>query len=197
MQRKKWKKHIPNIITMVNLLLGMLAIFVLIRSTHPGKELVSAAMILTGALLDALDGTIARKLNAVTDIGKQLDSFADLVTFGVAPICLVHHLEICQHSSAIALFAWVFPLAGAYRLARYNLNDFSTYFMGLPITAAGVILTLYSVAFLHWFPNVNASLLVTVTLLLVFALALMMVSRVKVRRISFSRFHKAKPAAKG
>ncbi|MCL2588095.1 MAG: CDP-alcohol phosphatidyltransferase family protein [Oscillospiraceae bacterium] len=176
-------KHIPNVLTITNMMLGLASVLFLLQVNHPHKPLIVTSFILLGGVVDFFDGFLARKLNAVTEIGKQLDSFADLITFGIAPVALVNYLGNWGHSVLIITSSLLFVAAGAYRLARYNLGDFSDYFMGLPITIAGMILAVYGGAVLSRGSAMylHAGGVATAVLLLV--LSLMMVSRVKMKRI--------------
>ncbi|MCL2545804.1 MAG: CDP-diacylglycerol--serine O-phosphatidyltransferase [Oscillospiraceae bacterium] len=176
------KKHIPNIFTLLNLSAGLTVILLLLQPEHPHKQLIAPVLIVMGGVADFFDGYLARKLNAVTDMGKQLDSFADIITFGVAPVCLVMYRMPHQYFTWIAAVCLLYVVAGAYRLARYNLNDFRDHFIGLPITAAGIILAAYCSIYSHWTneapPVINAAITGMVMLLL----GIMMVSRKKFRR---------------
>lgn len=183
-------KQMPNILTMVNMLLGLLAVIVIMRTDFPQKELLAAALIIFGGFVDFLDGYLACKLNAVTDMGKQLDSFADLITFGIAPICLMHYITLSEHFIFITIASGIFLMAGAYRLARYNLNDFSSYFMGLPITAAGVALGIYCAVFPWWANLFHPGISTVITTIAAVLLSLMMVSKTKVRRFAFRKDEK-------
>ena len=131
---------IPNAATMSSLVLGIAAIM-LLNDQH---FLTAAIFILVGAILDVMDGQLAARLNAMTDIGKQLDSLADMVTFGVAPTMLVYHLMLLvgvMQPIAIAS-SLTFAMAGAFRLARFNTlpSNRSAYFIGMPIPLASLIL---------------------------------------------------------
>jgi CDP-diacylglycerol---serine O-phosphatidyltransferase len=105
----------------------------------------AAILILIGMMLDSMDGRIARMLNVESDLGKELDSLADIVTFGVAPAMMAYYSYFSTFGVAGMAIAGLFPLFGAYRLARFNINAVKSslnYFTGVPITAAGGLLTL-------------------------------------------------------
>ena len=138
-----------------------------------------------GVACDVLDGFLARRLQAVTETGKQLDSFADLVTFGVAPITIF--------LSGLHSFSWymlpvllIYPLAGALRLARFNLRGHDNYFIGLPVTAAGFVLA--AVLLLKSFLGAYTESFMLFYLLLAFVLYLMMVSRIRVKHLFKNNF---------
>lgn len=128
----KIKQHIPNIITLLNATSGTLATYYMLRYE---RIVFAICLMLLGALFDFFDGFAARKLRAFSPLGKDLDSLADVVSFGVAPAAMM----------AVALSAICFPLpeiaflivpASVYRLAKFN-NDTrqSTSFIGLPTPA--------------------------------------------------------------
>ncbi|MBM7867291.1 CDP-diacylglycerol--serine O-phosphatidyltransferase [Heliobacterium gestii] len=137
------KAAIPNAFTLTNLLLGILSIVY----TMDQNYMMSAIMILLAAVLDGMDGRVARKLEVSSAFGKELDSLSDLVSFGVAPAILVYaaHLEEPYHYVGLAI-AIVFALCGAVRLARFNVLNITTHFLGIPITVAGPLMALFSLA---------------------------------------------------
>ena len=183
MNKGKIIKHIPNSLTMTNMLLGFASIIILMRTDLPRKELIVVVLIMIGGVLDFFDGHIARKFNAATNIGKQLDSFADLVTFGIVPVCLVNYLALCGHAIPIAVSSGAFLIAGTYRLARHNTNEFSSHFTGLPIPAAGIILGIYCIIHSSWVTYRHPDLCTLITTTFIVLLSILMVSRVKIKRV--------------
>ena len=165
-------KHIPNIFTLLNLFFGCLAIvFVLqngitIQYTEEGAQLVDipekiwmeSLFIFLAAVIDFLDGFVARLFKAVSPMGKQLDSLADVVSFGVAPAMILYQflrLSIAKEEEGIntsvfwLLPAFLLACAGAWRLARFNLDDSPSYgFKGVPIPAAGLVIA--SLPLIYW-----------------------------------------------
>lgn len=133
--KKSW---IPNLLTSLNLFAGILAVMLTITS-----HVYLAAGLIWGAIIfDGADGRVARKLNATSDFGKELDSLADLVSFGVAPSMLLYFVAFPHYGWWIYPIVGIFPVAGALRLARFNVQDIKGYFVGLPIPAAGGLLTI-------------------------------------------------------
>src|SRR5699024_3292106 len=135
----------------------------------------AAILIIIGMMLDSMDGRLARILHVQSKLGKELDSLADIVTFGVAASFLIH-ATVLSSSGIVGLFiAGLFPLFGAYRLARFNVTPTATsikYFTGIPITAAGgiiALMTLFSKYLNH---------LVVITIFI--ALCFLMVSTIKI-----------------
>lgn len=130
-------KAIPSVLTLGNLVIGMVAMFV---ASH-GRYDTAALLVVIGMFLDGLDGRAARLLHAESEFGKQLDSLSDMVTFGVAPSFIMFEVML-RHLGFIGLVLAIwFPMCGAMRLARFNVQTKSShFFVGLPITAAGGIL---------------------------------------------------------
>ncbi len=144
---------IPSTATFGSLMLGVLAIMVLADNNF----LIAAILITLGSILDVLDGQLAVRLDAVSDIGKELDSLADVVTFGVAPTILIYHLLLIVgvDRPIAAITSLAFVVAGAFRLARFNTtpSNRSAFFKGMPIPMASVLLITASF-WQHWVVNI-------------------------------------------
>jgi CDP-diacylglycerol--serine O-phosphatidyltransferase len=165
------KKAIPNLFTLGNLYCGFLSI----GFAAQGQYKNAAILILIGMMLDSMDGRLARIFNAETDFGKELDSLADIVTFGVAPAFLVYFTSFEKFGFIGFCIAGLLPLFGAFRLARFNINaqkSDNRYFTGVPITAGGGIL-----AFLTLFINYLPDIVITTTFT---AMCFLMVSKIKI-----------------
>ncbi len=129
------KKAIPNTITLGNLACGLLGIILLFK----GDIETACYLIWLAALLDFLDGFLARLLNAYSEIGKQLDSLADLVTFGVLPSLIYFQLLIDKLPVPFAYATFITALFSALRLAKFNIDTEQTVdFKGLTTTANGI-----------------------------------------------------------
>ena len=129
------KKNLANIVTLSNLGVGLLAIF---HGLIQSNLILCSWLILIGVLFDFLDGKIARFLKIENEYGKQLDSFADMVTFGIAPAVIVFKLIEVSNSN-LAYFAFFIPIFSAIRLARYNINkNQDTHFIGLTTTVNAI-----------------------------------------------------------
>ena len=134
------KKHIPNTLTLCNLLSGCAGVVFAVRGNFPAV----LACLLISELFDFFDGFSARKLGAYSDIGKELDSLADLISFGLAPaICLSSCYGIAHPE--IPLLRW-FPFllvgASALRLAKFNIDTRqATSFLGLATSGCALLLT--------------------------------------------------------
>lgn len=136
----KIKNNIPNAFTLLNLSAGVLAIIHMFYEDY----YMAALLIILAGFLDRFDGMIARKLNATSNIGKELDSLSDLISFGIAPSILIWNLVLANLGVIGTIVTLTFAVAGAYRLARYNVTDFSGVYMGIPITLAGGIVSIIS-----------------------------------------------------
>lgn len=134
------RRHIPNIITCCNLLSGCVAATFALE----GMYVVAFIFIIAGAVFDFFDGLTARALNVSSPIGKELDSLADVVTFGFAPASMVFSwLGECAYAHLPSIVAKVMPFAAyllvafsALRLAKFNVDERQTSsFIGLPTPA--------------------------------------------------------------
>ncbi len=165
-------KQIPNLFTLLNLLAGCLAIVSIMQTgltlsvdssgdnlvMIPEKIYMASLFIGIAAFIDFLDGFVARMLKAPSEMGKQLDSLADLVSFGVAPgliayqflrLCYAQQPDGLDINSLWLVPAFILPCAGAYRLARFNISFSQSYgFKGVPIPAAGLLMA--SFPLIYW-----------------------------------------------
>ncbi|MFJ5624329.1 CDP-diacylglycerol--serine O-phosphatidyltransferase [Peribacillus loiseleuriae] len=167
----RFKKMIPNFVTLGNLYCGFLSI----GFAANGQYSNAAILILIGMMLDSMDGRLARMLQADSTLGKELDSLADIVTFGVAPSFLVYYTYFFHFGLLGLIVAGLFPLFGAFRLARFNISSTKSsmnYFIGVPITAAGGILALLTL-FGGKLPNIITTVVFT-------ALCFLMVSKIRI-----------------
>jgi CDP-diacylglycerol--serine O-phosphatidyltransferase len=129
----KIKSNIPNGFTLLNLLSGVIGIIWVLQ----GDILSGAYFILISAVFDFFDGFVARILKVPSEIGKELDSLADLVSFGVLPgFILFKMAELQSNLEWLPYFTLIVPLLSAYRLAKFNLDTRqSDQFIGLPTPA--------------------------------------------------------------
>ncbi len=138
------QRNIPNVVTLMNLLSGILAILFILRD-----ELVLGSLCITIALvLDFLDGFLARLLHAQSPIGEQLDSLSDLVSFGIAPGYILWSLmrstylqEGVSISDLLPYAAFLVPVFSALRLAKFTIDTSQKYtFHGLPTPASAIFI---------------------------------------------------------
>jgi len=142
----KKRSLIPNIFTMGNMIMGFFAI---IFASRGGTESLAVAgvLIFIAGIFDASDGAVARALDVESEIGGQLDSLSDGVSYGIAPAviayryCLYKLPEIGMGLDVGMLVAMIFPICAIYRLARFNISDEHAGFNGLPSPPAGVIIS--------------------------------------------------------
>lgn len=147
------KNHIPNIITLFNVLFGSIAVIFAAN----GNFVMASFFVFLGIFFDFFDGLVARKLDVQTELGIQLDSLADMITSGLVPGIVIFKLIslTVNPSDAFIIEEWnsyfsfsglkpsllpfiglLIPMASAYRLGRFNLDeDQQTYFTGLPTPA--------------------------------------------------------------
>src|SRR3984957_9765835 len=177
-------KSIPNLFTLLNLFFGCLAVILILQNGitvlynpdgsqyigMPEKTELASFFIGLAALVDFLDGLVARLFKATSPMGKELDSLADVVSFGVAPGMILYQLlrlsfagqeDGLDVSVGWLLPALLIPCAAAYRLARFNIDDAQQYgFKGVPTPAAGLLIA--SLPLISWYTNsrmVEAALL--------------------------------------
>lgn len=136
------KRNIPNFITLANLTCGLFAIIFAFK----GNLTTASLCIFLGAFLDFFDGLAARLLKISGEFGKQLDSMADMVTFGVAPGFILFDLmggkvPTSFESLYPASLALLIPIFSAYRLANFNIDSRQTdSFIGLPTPALAIFI---------------------------------------------------------
>lgn len=178
MKKRITKSFIPNLLTLVNLFSGFAAI---VYTTQ--EDFTRAALfILIAAIFDMLDGMVARLIHASSEFGAELDSLCDVVSFGVAPSFMLYQVYFYQFNELGLLVSSLPALAGALRLARFNVQltsmEDKKYFKGLPIPSGALTIVSYLI-FFH-IPGLipNDLLLVTISIVTLLT-ALVMVSTVK------------------
>lgn len=157
---------LTQLFTFANLSLGVLSIL-------SSDMKLAAIFILAAALADRMDGKIARQLNCESNLGKELDSLSDLVSFGVAPCVIIWRISLNVMGFWGYVPILIFVIAGAFRLARFNTSNMSGSFLGMPITIAGSI-----IAFITFFTDNTTVLSVFLVIL-----AFLMVSKIKFKKI--------------
>jgi CDP-diacylglycerol---serine O-phosphatidyltransferase len=195
-------KHIPNLITSLNLTSGFIAIIFAVN----GNILTASWLIALAMIFDFLDGFSARLLNAYSSIGKELDSLADIVSFGVAPGLIIYKLlETSTIAAAdqvdpglhglvtvaIILIPAIMPVLAALRLAIFNIDTTqATTFKGLP-TPANALAVISIVIAAHYSNSLILSTLTgsaTALIILTLALSLLMVSRIPLFSLKINNF---------
>jgi len=207
-------KQIPNIFTLLNLVFGCMAIVATLQngiSIHysqdgaqfidiPEKIWMASLFIGLAALVDFLDGFVARLFNASSEMGKQLDSIADVVSFGVAPSMIIYQFLRMSYANeengidvSILYLIPVFILAGAsaYRLAKFNLDHSQQYgFKGLPTPAMGLLVASMPLIYWHGEYEFVAGLLLNKWFLYAITIVLswLMVSNIPMMAMKFKNF---------
>ncbi len=136
---KKGIYLLPNSLT----ILAMFAGFYSMMSVFKGNFVFAGWALIIAALLDGLDGFVARLTGSTTKFGIELDSLSDVISFGVAPSVLLYNWSLSSYGRTGAAVSFLFLACGALRLARYNVQMGSTekkYFTGMPIPAASGIM---------------------------------------------------------
>jgi CDP-diacylglycerol--serine O-phosphatidyltransferase len=207
-------KHIPNLFTLLNLFFGCLALIFILQNgitimysadgtalvDMPERIWMASLFIGLAGLVDFLDGFLARLLKSDSALGKQLDSLADVVSFGVAPGMILYQFlrmsYMRQENGVDVSLLWLMPAllvpcAAAYRLGKFNLDESQhTSFKGIPSPASGLLIA--SLPLIYW--NVNNSTIVGLLLnkwllyTLIVLLSYGMVSNLPLMAFKFSHF---------
>ena len=184
---------LPNLLTTASLFSGFLGIIWALEGDFDG----AAMAVLFAALMDALDGKVARLTNTASEFGVQYDSLADLAAFGIAPAIILWQWHLHTFGRLGMAAAFMFAACGALRLARFNVasNLVTTskkFFTGLPIPAAGcTVATL--IFFQEFLPNFMRELLPLFVLVLALLLGILMVSRIRYASFKEYGFVRAHP----
>ena len=169
------KKHLPNFITSLNLATGCVGIYCLLVLGQPK----AIYFVLIGAFFDLLDGLVARLLRVSSELGKQLDSLADLITFGLLPSFFL--LTLLRDQTPLFWMAILVAVFSAVRLGKFNLDDSQKdSFRGLPTPANAIMLT--SMSFVPF--ELGVSALISITVLSCFLL----VSNVRLIALKFTTY---------
>jgi CDP-diacylglycerol---serine O-phosphatidyltransferase len=207
-------KQLPNLFTLLNLFFGCIAIIFILQNgisvirSADGTQLIdmpeqiwfASLFIGLAAIVDFVDGFIARMFKVSSLFGKQLDSLADVISFGVAPGMILYQflrMSMMRESNAVDTSMWwlmpalIVPCAAAFRLARFNIDDSQQYgFKGMPTPAVGLLVA--SFPLIYWNSEnpevVKLMLNKWVLYLLVVALSWLMVSRLPLMAMKFKNF---------
>jgi CDP-diacylglycerol---serine O-phosphatidyltransferase len=173
---------VPNVVTLLALCAGLTAIRLAFENRYP----LALAAIVFAAILDAMDGRLARLLKGTSRFGAELDSLSDFVNFGVAPALILYFWDLHDLKSAGWIAAMVFAICAGLRLARFNvmLDDpdqpawASNFFVGMPAPAGAITVLLPIYASFLGLPR--TAVLVWLTMIYTLAIASLMVSRLPV-----------------
>lgn len=176
MKKQAYRRFIPNFFTLMSMFFGF---YSMVLSSN-GRFRDAAWLIIIAAIFDALDGLSARLLKSGSEFGVELDSLADVISFGAAPSLLIYHAVFEKFGIWGILFSSSLLLAGGFRLARFNseLTDYDKKsFSGLPIPSSAI--TLASFVFLSENAGLIREQFIIWAFPLVITLSLLMVSRIK------------------
>jgi CDP-diacylglycerol---serine O-phosphatidyltransferase len=207
-------KQIPNLFTLLNLVFGCIAIVFILQNgliavtdangtqllDIPEKVWIATLFIALAGVVDFLDGFMARLFKVDSPMGKQLDSLADVVSFGVAPGMILYQmlrLSFAQGADGLdtpfiwPALAFILPAAAAYRLAKFNLDSSqSHHFKGVPTPAVGLVVAslpvLYWQTDMEWVRNLLLSKVFLITHII--GLSILMVSSLPIMSFKFKDF---------
>jgi CDP-diacylglycerol---serine O-phosphatidyltransferase len=189
-------KHLPNLFTLINLLFGSLAVVFILQSGQtlvvmndevpiinlPEKIWLGSLCIGIAAVVDFFDGLVARLCKATSPMGKELDSLADVVSFGVAPGMILYQflrMSFARQADGLdisvvwLLPAMIIPCAAAYRLAKFNIDESQRYgFKGVPTPANALLIA--SFPFIFWFSNSETIVLLLLNKWFIYALIIVL-----------------------
>ena len=140
---KKTRYLLPNILTLGGVCLGISSI----KFAFDGNFSLAVIFIILAAILDALDGRIARLIKGTSEFGKELDSLTDFVSFGIAPVLLLYFWELNNYGKLGWAITLIYSVCCVLRLARFNLTKVeknkewkNNYFEGIPSPAGGLLI---------------------------------------------------------
>ncbi|MCL5031084.1 MAG: CDP-diacylglycerol--serine O-phosphatidyltransferase [Bacteroidetes bacterium] len=168
---------IPNLFTAMNMFCGFLSII----NASEGKYSYAAWLIVIAAIFDALDGMMARLTNSSSELGVELDSLSDIISFGAAPAFLIYEIQLFNYNSIGVIISSLIMIAGGFRLARFNVQlvGFSKeYFKGLPIPSSAITLASFILTYYKTGIGIEPPFS-SLTIPLVFILSILMVSSIK------------------
>lgn len=165
----------PNLFTSANLLVGFYSVILSAKGNFYG----AAIAIVLAVVFDNLDGKVARLVRATSSFGFEYDSLADLVSFGVAPAVLFYSLFYSSNGNLSIVVSMVYLLAGALRLAKFNITKHSDRFFGLPIPGAALVVASCTLIFYQFSLNAYKEL---------FILPMLVVSYLMISNIRYEGF---------
>jgi CDP-diacylglycerol--serine O-phosphatidyltransferase len=168
---------IPNLFTAMNMFAGFLSII----SASQGKLIYAAWLIIIAAIFDMLDGLLARLTKSSSQLGVQLDSLSDIVSFGAAPAFLIYQAHLHSLDAIGIILSSALMIAGGFRLARFNVQLVGfdkEYFVGLPIPSSAITIAAFMLTYYE--PEIGFEAPYSYFVLpMVLILSLLMVSRIK------------------
>ncbi|MFL2875894.1 MAG: CDP-diacylglycerol--serine O-phosphatidyltransferase [Candidatus Pelagibacter sp.] len=187
---KKTRYLLPNILTLAGVCLGISSI----KFSIDGNFSLAVTLILLAAILDALDGRIARLIKGTTEFGKELDSLTDFVSFGIAPVFILYFWELQNYGKLGWAITLIYSVCCVLRLARFNLTKIDetevwkyNFFEGIPSPAGGLLILM---PLIYELTDLNLGLEIKkITPYLTVIIAILLVSKVptlSLKKISIS-----------
>ena len=187
---KKTRYLLPNILTLGGVCLGISSI----KFSIDGNYSLAVTLILFAAILDALDGRIARLIKGTSEFGKELDSLTDFVSFGIAPVFVLYFWELNKYGKLGWAITLLYSVCCVLRLARFNLTKTeeneewkNNFFEGVPSPAGGLLILM---PLIYDLTNINLEINVTsITPYLTIIIAVLLVSKIPtlaLKKISIS-----------
>ena len=187
---KKTRYLLPNILTLGGVCLGISSI----KFSIDGNFSLSVTLILLAAILDALDGRIARLIKGTSDFGKELDSLTDFVSFGIAPVLILYFWDLNNYGKLGWAIALIYSVCCVLRLARFNLTEIESdqewkrnFFEGVPSPAGGLLIL---TPLIYELTDINLNFdMKSLTPFLTITIALLLVSKIptlSLKKISIS-----------
>jgi CDP-diacylglycerol---serine O-phosphatidyltransferase len=187
---KKTRYLLPNILTLAGVCLGISSI----KFSIDGNYSLAVTLILFAAILDALDGRIARLIKGTSEFGKELDSLTDFVSFGIAPVFILYFWELNKYGKLGWAITLLYSVCCVLRLARFNLTKTeenqewkNNFFEGVPSPAGGLLILM---PLIYDLTNINLGINITnITPYLTIIIAVLLVSKIPtlaLKKISIS-----------
>ena len=182
---------LPNVLTLIGVCLGISSI----KFAMDGNFSYAVLFLVVAAILDALDGRVARLIKGTSDFGKELDSLTDFVSFGIAPAFIIYFWELNKFGKIGWLIVLLFSVCCVLRLARFNLTKFekndewkNNFFQGVPSPAGGCLILLPLIFQLSNFSNfinltpITPYLMVLISFLLISKIPTFSFKKIAIRR---------------
>ena len=191
--KKNARMLLPNMLTLIGVCIGLTSI----RFALSGEFHLAIIAIIIAALIDGLDGRIARLIKGTSKVGKELDSLTDMISFGVAPAFIMYFWKL----NTLGRFGWllclIYVICVALRLARFNISSNQepswkdNFFEGMPSPAGGIIVLLPLILSFSelgaFFPNINYDLLVPIIFIVVSILLISTIPTYSFKKIVIQR----------
>ena len=190
-EKKNARVILPNMLTLIGVCIGLTSI----RFALDGRFEFAIVAIILAAIIDGLDGRIARLIKGTSKVGKELDSLTDMISFGVAPAFIMYFWKLNEIGRVGWLICLVYVICVALRLARFNVNSDQTpswkdnFFQGVPSPAGGVIVLMpliYSLSDIQII-NINYDIVVPILFVIVSILLISKLPTYSFKKISVPR----------